>query len=382
MRILWHSAYPGWDSEGRHPGMPTGYASQTALILPRLKALGHEVAVSATAGQTSFPGQWQGIPVFPCTPYADVGEDVVRGHYAQFKADVVFTFLCTWLLSYPAVWRDLRTVHITPVDCSPMSMADYQVIADTGGTPAAVSQFGLEMMRQGIEGRARLDPLYLPHGVDVRCFTPSPDREAIRTEMGLAGKFTVGMNFMNNDRMRKNVMPSLYAFQAFHGEHPDAVLLIHAIQALPEGIHLPRMAAHLGIPVVFSPQHELVTGQITPKMLADWYNALDVYLSPGNEGFGLPGIEAQACGTPGIFGNWSTGPEMAGPGWLVQGDRYRNDKHEADWGLADERSILAALNEAYEDARNRRDAARDFAISHDINRVVREHWEPVLAELG
>jgi glycosyltransferase involved in cell wall biosynthesis len=321
--------------------------------------------------------------VFPCTAYADIGEDVVRGHYEQFKADIVFTLFCTWLISYPAVWRDLRTVHITPVDCSPMSMADYQVIADTGGTPAAVSEFGLRMMRQGIEGRAALDPLYLPHGIDVRCFRPDPGRDAIRTEMGFEGKFCVGMNFMNNDRVRKNIEPSFRAFAKFHAEHPDSVLLVHAIQALPEGIYLPRLADHLGISdaVAWSPQYELVTGQVTPRMLADWYNALDVYLSPGNEGFGLPNIEAQACGTPAILGNWSTGPDLAGPGWLVEGQSYRNDKHQADWGLAHTDSIAAALNEAYEDARNRREAARDFAMGHDINRVVREHWEPVLGEL-
>ena len=58
MRILWH---------GPHPDMPTGYGTQTALILPRLQALGHEVAVSATAGQDNHPGHWRGIPIFPCS---------------------------------------------------------------------------------------------------------------------------------------------------------------------------------------------------------------------------------------------------------------------------------------------------------------------------
>src|SRR6266851_5279850 len=225
MRILWH---------GPHPDLPTGYASQTALLLPRLQAAGHEIAVSATAGQDGHPGWWRGIPVLPCTTYADVGEDTVTGHYEQFKADIVFTFLCTWLLKYPRIWRDLRTVHITPVDCEPMSFADWQVIADTGGTPAAISRFGERMMRAGVEGRAVLDPLFLPHGVDTRCFAPSPDRDALRDAMGFAGKFVVGMNFMNNDRSRKNTDPAFRGFAEFHAKHPDSVLAVHAIQALPE----------------------------------------------------------------------------------------------------------------------------------------------------
>ena len=70
MRILWWSA---------HPDMPTGYGSQTTLLLPRLKALGHEVAVAVTAGQDSHPSMWgDRIPVFPRSPYADIGEDLIR----------------------------------------------------------------------------------------------------------------------------------------------------------------------------------------------------------------------------------------------------------------------------------------------------------------
>lgn len=376
MRILWY---------GPHPDMPTGYATQTALVLERLKMTGHEVAVSATAGQDSRPGAWHGIPVLPCTPYAEVGQDTVGPNYQDFKADIVFTFLCTWLLEkYPLVWRDLRTVHMTPVDCSPMSMADYGVIANTGGTPAAISRFGLEMMRQGARGRAKLDPLFLPHGVDTRCFSPSADRDQMRSDMGFDGKFVVGMNFMNNDRDRKNTDPAFRGFAKFHAKHPDSVLAVHAIQALPEGIHLPQLAAHLGIDkaVAWSPQPELVRGMITPPMLNDWYNALDVYLGPGNEGFGLPHIEAQACGVPVILGDWSTGPELVGPGWLVSGQNQWNGKHQADWGLAYVDSIAASLEVAYEEARNLRDDARSFALTHDINRVFREHWEPVLADLG
>ena len=81
----------------------------------------------------AHPGWWRGIPVFPHSTYADVGEDVVAGHYRQFKADLVVTFLCTWLLQYPGVWRDLRTVHLTPVDCDPMGERDIATLRATGG---------------------------------------------------------------------------------------------------------------------------------------------------------------------------------------------------------------------------------------------------------
>jgi glycosyltransferase involved in cell wall biosynthesis len=223
----------------------------------------------------------------------------------------------------------------------------------------------------------------LPHAIDTGIFTPAPNREAMRADMGYEGKFVVGMNFMNNDRWRKNIYPALRAFAAFHRTHPDAVLAVHALAALPDGLHIPRIAAHLGIPVSISPQYELVTGMIRHEHLADWYRPLDVLVNIGNEGFGLPAVEAQACGVPVILGDWTTGPELVGPGWLASGSELIwNEKHQAEWHYAHEAGVLACLEEAYEDARNRRAESRDNALAWDVTRISRDYWEPVLSDLG
>lgn len=383
MKILWKSG---------HPEMPTGYGQQTALVLPRLKAAGHEIAISCTAGQVSHPGFWNGIPVFGCSPYTEMGEDTMAGDAHAFGADLVITFLCTWVLKYPPLWRTLRTVHVMNVDCTPMSWADYQVMADTGGMPAATSLRGAEIMRAGGKTPRRpddlrepLDPLYLPHGIDTRVFCPVSDkqRHAIRAGMNLAGRFVVGMNFMNNDKSRKNITEQLRGFADFQHTHPDAVLLMHAIEGLPDGYNLPALCSYLGIKAVkWTPQYELVAGLITPQALADWYRAQDVYLGAGNEGVGLPGLEAQACGTPVILLDAQSGPEIAGKtGWLVGGDLLYNNVHRADWLRASAADVTRCLEEAYEDARNRREAARDQAVGWEIGKIVREHWEPALAEL-
>lgn len=385
MRILFFTA---------HPDMPTGYAGQTALVLPRLQALGHDVAVSCTAGQDSHSSLWRGIPVFGRTPYTDIGEDVVRPNYDRWNADLLVTFCCTWVIKYPGIFRDMRTVHLTNVDCDPMSIRDYTVIADTGGTPAATSRTGLEIMRKGGKTPERpgdlrepLDPLYLPHGIDLRTYRPPADRAALRAQWGYDGKFVVGMNFMNNDKFRKGIQELIRAFAVFHADHPDSLLAIHAIQALPEGYNLPAYIRHLGIgkAIRWTPQAELVSGMIGPAELADWYGALDVYLGAGNEGVGLPLMEAQSCGTPVVGGAWSTGPELISPetGWLTDpAQPWWNDTHMADWQLPSVANLAAALDQAYADARYRRDAAREWARQWDIGTVIRDHWEPVLGELG
>ena len=369
MRILFHTA---------PPQMPTGYATQAGLIIPRLAALGHEVAVSASAGIESHQSRWRNFKVYGKTPYADFGEDVIQGHARDFGADLVITFLCTWILN-PLAWRDLRVIHLTPVDCEPMSVRDYRVISGTGGTPAAVSRWGAEQMK----ARGLPDPLYLPHGVDTAVFSPAADRDGLRKASGADGKFVVGMNFMNNDKFRKNIPEQIRAFARFHETHPDSILAIHAIHTLPEGYSLPAMCQHFGIEdaVIFSPQYELVTGMISAHGLADWYSICDVVLECGNEGFGLCRLESQACGTPLITGNWGTGPELNALPPQVSGELVYNDVHQADWHRPSVADITAALTDAYDRGDAMREKVREHALGWDIDRIIAEHWGPVLDDL-
>jgi len=370
VKILFHTA---------PPMMPTGYASQAALIIPRLAASGHEIAISASAGIESHSAKWRNFHVYGKTPYADFGEDVIHGHARDFGADLVITFLCTWILN-PLAWRDLPVIHLTPVDCEPMSVRDYRVISDSGGTPAAVSRWGMEQMK----ARGLADPLFLPHGVDTKVFTPANDRDGLREAAGVGGKFVVGINFMNNDKFRKNIPEQIRAFARFHAEHPDSVLALHSIAALPEGYNLPAMCSHFGISdaVLFSPQYQLVTGGIGPANLADWYSTCDVVLECGNEGFGLCRLEAQACGTPVITGNWGTGPELNALPPQVSGERVYNDVHQADWHRPYVEDITVALTEAYDRGDSMREKVREHAQGWDIDRIVKEHWDPVLSELA
>jgi glycosyltransferase involved in cell wall biosynthesis len=201
----------------------------------------------------------------------------------------------------------------------------------------------------------------------------------------VGGKFVVGMNFMNNDKFRKNIPEQIRGFARFHEEHPDSVLALHSIAALPEGYNLPALCSHLGISdaVLFSPQYQLVTGMIDAAGLADWYSTCDVVLECGNEGFGLCRLEAQACGTPVITGDWGTGPEL-NEGSRVSGELVYNDVHQADWRRPYLDDILVALRVAYEqrDDPEVREDVRDFALGWDIDRIVKEHWDPVLSELA
>jgi glycosyltransferase involved in cell wall biosynthesis len=104
----------------------------------------------------------------------------------------------------------------------------------------------------------------------------------------------------------------------------------------------------------------------------------------------LPIIEAQACGVPVIVPNQTTGPELVGPGWLIDIDMV----DDAVWTpagvwryYARPYKILAQMEQAFEawkDARRWEDIqtrARWNACQYDWDRVWPEHFAPVVAEL-
>ena len=128
-------------------------------------------------------------------------------------------------------------------------------------------------------------------------------------------------------------------------------------------------------------------GLITREQLAAWYRGLDVLsLASHGEGFGLPLIEAAACGVPVVTTNGSAMSELCGSGWLVSGTPLWTNGHQAWWVRPD----ASDIDQAYEFAWQAREdgtlpvmkkAAREFAMTYDIDLVFEQYMIPVLAEL-
>jgi len=67
-------------------------------------------------------------------------------------------------------------------------------------------------------------------------------------------------------------------------------------------------------------EHVILTGYAPQEDLPVFYNAADVFIYPSvYEGFGLPPLEAMACGTPVITGNQTSLPEVIGEAGIMVG---------------------------------------------------------------
>jgi glycosyltransferase involved in cell wall biosynthesis len=69
------------------------------------------------------------------------------------------------------------------------------------------------------------------------------------------------------------------------------------------------------------------------------YNAADVYVSPGSEGFGLTIAEALACGVPAVGMDFSAVPEVIGPAGLLAPVASYTDAYAHLWGNVDEEAF-------------------------------------------
>jgi glycosyltransferase involved in cell wall biosynthesis len=150
------------------------------------------------------------------------------------------------------------------------------------------------------------------------------------------------------------------------------------------GINLRELASACGIPddrIFFVDQYAYRSG-IPQNVLAAIYTDMDVLLQPSlGEGFGIPAIEAQACGTPVIVNNATAQPELCGDGWICEGQPVWDDAQKSWWLTPSVPSIIENLEAAYQRGRGRSAEAIKFAKAYDADTVYREQWVPVLEAL-
>ncbi|UNZ22192.1 glycosyltransferase [Streptomyces sp. 891-h] len=350
--------------------------------------MGHDVVVSAYYGLQGAALHWGGLEVWPGgeDPH---GNDIV-GPYARRHLDddgLIVTLLDLWVMMKTVGMRQHRVAAWIPVDHDPVPPQTVMALAHHEAQPIAMSRFGERMLQD-----AGFDPVYVPHGIDTHVYQPQ-DRAAVRAALGIPeSAFLVGMVAANKGTAppRKAFPQALMAFAEFRRTHPDALLYLHT-ELLGGPTHIGMDLLHymrqIGLPesAVRTVDQDAYAMGLPPQYLAAAYSAMDVLLSPSYcEGFGIPIVEAQACGTPVIVNGFSSMPELCGAGWQCEGERAWNELMQAWFQQPDVGSIVACLEQAYSAAGDpdmgRR--AREFALSYDADRVAADYWKPALEQVG
>jgi glycosyltransferase involved in cell wall biosynthesis len=188
-------------------------------------------------------------------------------------------------------------------------------------------------------------------GVDP-ALRPVPDdaaRRAVLARLGIRSPFLLYVGAIN---ARKNTARLLEAYARVRARHPQLTLVIGGQrQWRTDGMDATLARLDLGGDVRF-------TGYLEDADLPALYSAAEVFVFPSlYEGFGLPPLEAMACGTPVVTSAVSSLPEVVGDAALTV------DPHNVE-------ALAAAMERVLTDH-----ALRAALRQRGIARAARFTWE-------
>jgi len=336
MRILWGS---------EQPTRQTGYGRVTRELAKRFVAAGHEVFIMGweyTGEDFKHEEGWTLVDCgIPNNKFGgeqilgDKGPTVLERNLQRYKPDVYVSLIDIW--SIPHAIKSCNNASVPyvaylPIDGEPIPEAWGDILKHLH-TPLFMSDFGGQQFAEFVAKMANTDPAWnhylenpaatIHHGVDTEVFKPISKKEKneIRERLNIPADWeTIFLSVARNVN-RKQTPRLLEAFAAFLQAKPDAQagLILHTGD--PEnhwgqGWHLPSLLSRLGLEgrVIFSDVDANPCLGISTPDLASLFQIADAHiLATGGEGFGLPSLEALACGIPIILPDNSTGRELIRP---------------------------------------------------------------------
>jgi glycosyltransferase involved in cell wall biosynthesis len=156
----------------------------------------------------------------------------------------------------------------------------------------------------------RVRTVYNACGTHFTSKRNTEELEAFRKKMNLPQRFVL---FLGNTDPKKNLPNVMKALGILKSRGKMNFKLV-----MPDlgGDYLKKLLAGQGNTALL--EDIVLTGYIPNKELPNLYKLADIFLYPSlRESFGIPIVEAMACGTPLITSNTSAMPEIAGSGALL-----------------------------------------------------------------
>jgi len=391
----------GWMSDS--PCTNTGFASVSRDLLNRLndmpyydcKMLGHNHTGQVLAKGTKFAdGSGMNFELHPggMQPFA---QDVMSWWIKNNKLDVFGVLLDTFMVYGQDAWflrqdtSPARTIFYYPSDGEARLPVNCENILRKVDMPVAMSKFG---QKQAWKVH-KIKTEYIPHAVDRKLYFPleAEKRLELKKEWGLKNKFVVGTVARNQPR--KMLDRTFKSFKVFAEGKDDAVLFMHTDPDDIAKVFDTReliQRYNLQNKVMFSGMRYF--NGFTYKKMNDVFNLMDAhFLTTTGEGFGIPTIEASACGVPNVATDITTTQELlvengkCGLPVKMLGGEY--DTVTGNWnverGVMDIEDGAKQLNRLYDDRELGRklgeEGVKKVAKFYDWEQVAKD-WDRLIRE--
>lgn len=375
MRILWMSNAP-WTG--------TGYGVQTKLILRELVKQGHDVECFAFYGLHGGRVTYDGYNVWPASDFDPWGNDVIRLHLKHSEADAVVTLLDPFVLDVD-IWGKLNKPWIAwvPIDCdnigweteARLKLINYNV---------AMSHHGEQQME--LAGIPAAATIY--HAVDPDAMYEMDQTES-RKYLGLDEDcFLIGM-VMANKGDRKQFAKHFEAIRLWMERRPDENIQIfmHTDQTTKMGgWDIPQLVRKFGLNGKVHTTSQYFTSVVyaDDEQIRQMYSAMDVLMQcSAGEGFGVPIIEAQLCGTPVIAHGVTSMPELVKNGYLVTSSEKYLAAHGGFQYLPDVEDMADKLEAIWRRGNppDVKQAAKNWVQMSCSTEVIGRQWSYLLEEV-
>lgn len=371
----------------------TGYGTQIDVLSRKMAADGHRVFIYAPGAFFFAKVPWaDGITVLGAQ-YGDDrwGNNGLRGYVDWIQPDAIITWLdCQGMGGYG--WSPTPTIMWAPIDTAPIPKVERMILrrAERLLVP---SKWGQSILEQH-----DLKSTYVPCGLDMNLY--NIDEEArTRWRRSIAppireSTFLIGMVGLNSGSPdRKGYGYAFDIIKAFNDAHrdDDVGVYIHT-NATGDGgaIDLYELREQMGLQHIIQLQRPGLPIGAAASYMHDLYNGFDVLLHTSlTEGFGLPVVEAQACGTPVIANACTSVTELVLNGRKAKpaGEMWVNTSTKIfPPSIPRMTAILCKeyerwLEETPEERMRRRRQIRASVMRFDWERVYEKYWRPVLATI-